>query len=31
MGELVIAEAMVTQNPEISDLKLDSFARRPAN
>lgn len=27
MGELAIAEAMVTQNPEISDLKLDSFAK----
>ena len=25
MGELVIAEAMVTQNPELETLKLDSF------
>ena len=27
MGELVIAEAMVTQNPEITALKLDSFEK----
>ncbi len=27
MGELVIAEAMVTQNPELKALKLDSFER----
>ncbi len=25
MGEMVIAEAMVTQNPELADLKLNSF------
>ncbi len=25
MGEMVIAEAMVTQNPELQSLKLDSF------
>jgi two-component system chemotaxis sensor kinase CheA len=25
VGELVISEAMVTQNPEIKDLKLDNF------
>ena len=25
MGELVIAEAMVTQNPELDDLELESF------
>lgn len=25
MGEMVIAEAMVTQNPELKDLKLNSF------
>ncbi len=27
MGEIVIAEAMVTQNPDLQDLKLDNFQK----